>query len=65
MLVVPHQAAFIREDHRLYPVAQVELGENAVDVRAYRARGKVEVLPDLGVGAAAGDQRQYLAFPWG
>src|SRR3977135_3701316 len=60
-----YEAALVREDHRLYPVAQVELRKDPIDVRTDRAGRQMQVLLDLGVGAAPADQREYLAFPRG
>ena len=48
------QSAFVREDHELCPVAEVELGQDARYVRR-DGRGTDEKSPgDLGVGEAAG-----------
>jgi hypothetical protein len=62
---VRDEAALVGEDHRLYPVAELEFGEDPANVGAYRAGSQPEVLRDLGVGPPAGDQDQYLAFPCG
>src|ERR1700712_2655064 len=43
----PDQAAVEREDHRLDPVAQRQLAEDAVDVRLHGAEPQIQPVGDL------------------
>src|SRR5207248_8697783 len=49
---------FVGEDDGLYAVAQAELGEHSPDVRLDGGVGHDELLGDLRVGEAAGDEFQ-------
>ena len=62
LLARGHQPRLVGEDHRLCSVAQVELGEDAADVRLHRLLGQREGLGDLRVGPTAGDQGKNLGL---
>src|SRR4051812_18868307 len=47
----------------LRPVAQPDLGEHVVDVRLHRGLADHQLLRDLAVGQALGDQPQHLGLP--
>ena len=53
----PDQPGLVREHHRLYAVAQVELGEDPPDVGLHGGLGDHEPVGDLGVGQVSGDRR--------
>src|SRR5215472_8313891 len=55
-----HQAELVREDDRLHPVAQLQLVEDAGDVRLDGALADEEPVGDLRVREPRGDQRQHL-----
>src|SRR3954470_11891930 len=59
------QAAFGRPAGELAPVAELELAEHRADVRLHRLHADEQLLGDLLVGVAAGDQPEHLAFPGG
>ncbi|PRY21941.1 hypothetical protein CLV70_1186 [Pseudosporangium ferrugineum] len=63
--LVVHQAAAVGQHDSLHPVAEVELGENARDVRLHGLQRDRQLLGDLGVGEAAGHQPQHLEFAGG
>lgn len=52
------EAEVVREDRRLYAVAQAELAEQRVHVGLHGAYGDAELLGDLRVGESGGDQRE-------
>src|SRR3954469_17219037 len=56
-------ARLVREYDGLDAVAQVELLQDVGDVRLDRRVADVQLRADLGVGKAARDQAQDLAFP--
>src|SRR5690606_18308981 len=56
------QPRLVGEDHRLHPVAQVELGQHLSDVRLDRRLGDDEPLGDLPVRQALGDELEHLAL---
>src|SRR5215475_15459189 len=53
------------EDHRGGPVAQLQLGEQVVDMRLDRSLTDEQLGRDLGVRLAAADEREHLAFAAG
>jgi hypothetical protein len=59
------QARLVRNDHGLGAVAQVELGQQSRDVRAYRCLCDHQVLGDLGVRPSASDQGEDLDLSFG
>jgi hypothetical protein len=62
-LVTSHESGLIREHDSLDPVPELELGENAPDVRLDRGLAEGEAASQLGVAEAMGEQPQYLEFP--
>ena len=54
------EPALVGEDDGLDAVAQVELGEDAGDVRLHRRLADEQLGGDLGVGQPAGEQPQDL-----
>src|SRR6266702_5276007 len=59
------QAALISDDDQLGPVPGVQLGEDPGHVRLAGQRADEQPGGDLGVGQAAGDQREDLQLPCG
>ena len=55
-------AGFVGEDDGLYPVAEVEFGEDAGDVAFHGGVAEVEVGCDLGIGEAAGEEPEDVEF---
>ena len=53
------------EDHRLDPVAQVQLAQDRAEVRLHRRLGEVEPPGDLLVAQALADGDEDLALPVG
>src|SRR3954464_14121228 len=59
------EARLVREDHRLEAVAHSELRQHVLDVRLHRRGLDRQLIGDLGVGQAAGDQLEHLALARG
>ena len=57
--------ALVRQDDRLDPVAQLELGEDPADVGLHRRLRDVHPGGDLGVGEPLRHQQQHLPLPLG
>jgi hypothetical protein len=55
----------VREDDRLYAIAQVELLEDVGDVRLDGGLADVELLGDLSVGESVGDEPEDLQLARG
>ena len=64
-LASPHETVLIGVDHRLHPVAQVQLGEHPSDMCFHGRFGHEQLPGDLAVRQALGDERQNLALPLG
>lgn len=64
VLAGPDETGFVGEHHRLDAITQVELFEDACDVRLRGVLADDELGGDLGIGETAGDEPQDLAFPW-
>src|SRR6478735_8809208 len=59
------QTVLVTEDDGLYPIAQAELGEDAVDVRFSGRFGHEELCPDLVVRHAGGHRLEDLTLARG
>src|SRR5829696_3441459 len=59
------QSGFVGDDDGLYAVAQAELLEDPRDVRLDGRLAEEELLGDLGVRAAAGEQPQHVDLAGG
>src|SRR5258705_572489 len=59
------QAGLVGEDHGLYPVPEVQLGEQVTHVGLHGGFTHPQFLGDLGVRLAPGDLYQYLALTVG
>ena len=59
------ETELVGQDHRLHPVAQVQLGEHVVDVGLHRRLPHVQVGGDLSVGPALGQPDEDLEFALG
>jgi hypothetical protein len=60
-----NESAFVGEHDGLDAVAEVEFGEDPVDVRLHGGLGGDEVPGDLGVGESVRDQAQDFRFAFG
>ena len=58
------ESAFVGEDDGLGTVVEVELGEDACDVGFDGGVADDELVGDVAVGHAAGDQAQDLELAW-
>ena len=61
----PDEPGFVGQDHRLYPVPQVQLGQDVPDVGLDRAFLHDQPFGDLGVGQALGHQPEHVELPAG
>jgi hypothetical protein len=59
------QSCLIGEDHRLDPVADPELAQQAGDVAFHCCLADEQAFGQLGVGEPAGLQREYLGLSLG
>lgn len=59
------QAGLVRGDDRLGPVSEVELGQDAGDVRLDRGLAELEADGEFGVGEAAGEQPEDVQLAGG
>src|SRR5262249_28123086 len=60
-----YESSFVRDDNQLGTVASAELGHGAAHVSLGRGGRDDQLVSDLFVGAAGGNQRPYLAFAAG
>src|SRR5687767_3612842 len=60
-----HEAGAVGEGDGLDAVAETQLGENVIDVRFDRRFAEEQRTGDFGVGAAAGQESQYLELAGG
>src|SRR6185312_14424146 len=59
------EPGLVYEYHRLHAVAEAELGEDVRDVGLYGRLADVELLTDLCVGQAAGDEQEDVLLSCG
>src|SRR5438105_12860959 len=64
-LAVAHESVANRERRGLQPGMDVELGEDAVDMRTHRVRTDVQATTDGPAVQPRGEQSQYLSLPVG
>src|SRR5204863_7984902 len=55
-----HQAKLVGDDHEVYPVPGVELGEQPCNVRLGGGHTDDELVGDLAVGQAAPDEGEHV-----
>ena len=60
-----HQTWFVRQNHELRPVSHAEFGHGPAHVGAHGGRAHVQLLGDLVVGEAVGDEGHHFTLPLG
>lgn len=63
--MLTHQAHFVREDHRMHPVTQIELGQNITDVSLHGNLRHHKFVRDLGIGKPGCHGQQHLSLTRG